>query len=172
MARVFRIELELAASTVMGFTLLLPLLLNCSQAFAQISPEDYLAPHNAARANVNVEPMIWEDNVAAYASEYANKRSWDCNLVHSTGGPYGENLAKNDYADLSVGDAVNMWVSEMSNYDYESNSCQGGQCLHYTQVVWADSVRLGCASVACVAGGTFVICSYDPQGNWVGQRPY
>ncbi|MCL7025766.1 hypothetical protein MKW94_001357 [Papaver nudicaule] len=91
-------------------------------------------------------------------------------MIHS-GGPYGENLAMST-GDLSAADAVKMWVDEISNYDYYSNSCQGGECLHYTQVVWRNSVRLGCASVPCSAGGTFVICSYDPPGNYIGQRPF
>ncbi|KAI3958832.1 hypothetical protein MKX01_023508 [Papaver californicum] len=147
---------------------LVALLIHVSHA--QISPEDYLSPHNAARAEVNVEPLVWDDNVAAYASDYANQRTGDCALVHSTGS-YGENIAMSS-GDLAVKDAVNMWVSEMSNFDHESNSCRGGQCLHYTQVVWANTVRLGCASVSCSAGGTFVVCSYDPPGNYVGQLPY
>ncbi|KAI3958836.1 hypothetical protein MKX01_023512 [Papaver californicum] len=150
-------------------SLTLALLVHFSQA--QISPEDYLAPHNLARAAVNVTPLGWDDIVASYATDYAKQRADDCKLVHSTGGPYGENLAMST-GDLAAGDAVNLWVDEKSNYDVESNSCQGGECLHYTQVVWRNTYRLGCASVNCTTGGTFVICSYDPPGNWIGQRPY
>ncbi|XP_026396496.1 basic form of pathogenesis-related protein 1-like [Papaver somniferum] len=149
--------------------LTLALLIHFSRA--QISPEDYLAPHNLARAEVNVTPLGWDNIVASYATDYAKQRADDCKLVHSAGGPYGENLATST-GDLAAGDAVNLWVEEKSNYDMESNSCQGGECLHYTQVVWRNTVRLGCASVNCTTGGTFVICSYDPPGNWVGQRPY
>ncbi|CAI0421922.1 unnamed protein product, partial [Linum tenue] len=39
-------------------------------------------------------------------------------------------------------------------------------------VVWRNSVRLGCARVQCANGWWFVTCSYDPPGNYVGQRPY
>ncbi|KAF5731874.1 pathogenesis-related protein 1-like [Tripterygium wilfordii] len=70
-----------------------------------------------------------------------------------------------------VTDVVNLWVAEKANYDYESNSCNG-VCGHYTQVVWRKSVRLGCARVGCDNGGTFVICSYDPPGNYNGELPY
>lgn len=52
------------------------------------------------------------------------------------------------------------------------SSCLGDECLHYTQVVWRDSVYLGCAKVNCYNGGSFVICSYDPPGNYEGDRPY
>ncbi|OVA08790.1 Allergen V5/Tpx-1-related [Macleaya cordata] len=137
---------------------------------AQNSSQDFLASHNAARAEVGVSPMTWEDTVAAYSRDYANQRAGDCNLIHS-GGPYGENLAVSS-GELRAVDAVNLWVSEKDFYNYESNSCQGGVCGHYTQVVWRNSIRLGCASVTCSTGGTFVICNYDPPGNYVGQRPY
>ena len=139
---------------------------------AQNSQQDYVDAHNAARAQVGVGPIAWDDTVAAYAQNYANQRINDCNLVHS-GGRYGENLAEGS-GDLTGRDAVNLWVSEKQYYDYNSNTCaQGQQCGHYTQVVWSNSVRLGCARVQCTNNGWwFVICSYDPPGNYVGQRPY
>ncbi|OVA05748.1 Allergen V5/Tpx-1-related [Macleaya cordata] len=149
-------------------SLTLALLMHVSQA--QNSPQDFLAPHNAARANVSVGPMTWDTTVAAYARDYANRRVGDCNLTPS-GGRYGENLAWSS-ADLPAGEAVKLWASQKEFYDYGSNSCKGGECRSYTQVVWRNSVRLGCASVTCRTGGTFVICSYDPPGNVVGRRPY
>ncbi|XP_028797672.1 pathogenesis-related protein 1-like [Neltuma alba] len=139
-------------------------------ALAGSSPQDWLDAHNKARAEVGVPPITWDDKVAAYARSYANKRVGDCALEHS-GGPYGENLAEN-FGDMDGTDAVNFWVSEKPNYEYESNKCVNDECGHYTQVVWQDSVRLGCAKAKCNNGWMFVICSYDPPGNIEGQRPY
>ena len=139
---------------------------------AQNSPQDYLNAHNAARAQVGVGPLSWDNTLAGYAQTYANQRIGDCNLQHS-GGPYGENIAKSTGPAFTGTEAVNLWVAEKSNYDYNSNSCTGGQqCLHYTQVVWSRSLRLGCARVQCNNGGTFITCNYDPRGNYIGQRPY
>ncbi|KAJ3700413.1 hypothetical protein LUZ61_004118 [Rhynchospora tenuis] len=97
----------------------------------------------------------------------------DCALIHS-GGPYGENLAWSSGKDYSTTDAVKSWVNEKDNYDYSTNTCvEGQQCGHYTQVVWRKSVKLGCAKVACDNdAGTFIICNYDPPGNYAGERPY
>ncbi|XP_062082713.1 pathogenesis-related protein 1C-like [Humulus lupulus] len=141
-------------------------------AIAQNSNQDYLNAHNSARAEVGVGPLSWDDSVASYAQQYANQRMDDCNLVHS-GGPYGENIAWSS-ANLSGVDAVKMWVGEKDNYDYNSNTCAAGQvCGHYTQVVWQNSVRVGCAKVQCNNGkGTFIGCNYDPPGNVNGRRPY
>ncbi|KAM7470528.1 hypothetical protein LguiA_008711 [Lonicera macranthoides] len=140
-------------------------------SLAQNSPQDYLDAHNSARAAVGVGPLVWDNTVAAYAQNYANQRIGDCNLVHS-GGPYGENLAKGS-GDFTGTAAVGLWVGERGDYDYNSNSCiNGRECLHYTQVVWRNSVRLGCARVRCNDGWWFITCNYDPPGNYVGQRPY
>ena len=74
---------------------------------------------------------------------------------------------------LNAAEAVKMWVDEEIDYDYNSNTCAPGkECRHYTQVVWRDSVRLGCARVVCNTGGTFITCNYDPPGNFLGQKPY
>ncbi|KAJ4716072.1 Pathogenesis-related protein 1 [Melia azedarach] len=137
---------------------------------AQDSRQDYVNAHNAARQQVGVGPVTWDDTVAAYALEYAKSRVGDCNLVHS-GGRYGENIAKSD-GDLSGTQAVDLWVSEKPNYDHKSNSCTRQECRHYTQVVWSKSVRIGCAKVRCNNGGTFIGCNYDPPGNYAGQKPY
>ncbi|XP_076882205.1 pathogenesis-related leaf protein 4-like [Bidens hawaiensis] len=146
---------------------------------AQNSPGDYLNAHNAARAQVGVGNMVWSSTLAAYAQNYANLRARDCNLIHS-GGPYGENLAKGGGVFQSAPGvftgttAVNLWVGEKANYDHNSNTCaSGADCGHYTQVVWRNSNQLGCARVQCANnGGWFIICSYNPRGNYVGQSPY
>ncbi|KAI9120517.1 hypothetical protein K1719_007550 [Acacia pycnantha] len=139
-------------------------------ALAGSSPQDWLDAHNKARSEVGVPLMTWDDKVAAYARRYANSRVGDCAMEHS-GGPYGENLAEN-YGDMDGTDAVNFWVSEKSNYDYGSNKCVKDECGHYTQVVWHDSIHLGCAKAKCKNGWMFVICSYDPPGNIEGQQPF
>ncbi|KAK9166086.1 hypothetical protein Scep_001277 [Stephania cephalantha] len=128
------------------------------------SPQDYLDPHNAARAQVGVGALVWDDTVAATALNYAYQRAGDCSLVHSGNPNYGENLAMST-GSLSPAEAVKLWTDEQQYYDYNSNTCIGGVCGHYTQVVWANSLRLGCASVTCNSGGTFVICNYYPPGN-------
>ncbi|KAF3439356.1 hypothetical protein FNV43_RR19266 [Rhamnella rubrinervis] len=143
-----------------------------ARSFNQNSHQDFIDAHNVARAEIGVAPISWNYTVAAYAKKYANERRKDCKLEHS-GGPYGENLAIG-YGFMSGEDAVKLWVSEKSSYNYATNTCADdeSQCLHYTQVIWRDSVHLGCARVKCDNGWMFVICSYNPPGNFLGQLPY
>ncbi|XP_022952868.1 pathogenesis-related protein 1-like [Cucurbita moschata] len=141
-------------------------------SLAQDSPQDFVNAHNAARAQVGVGPVQWDERVASFARQYANQRINDCRLVHS-GGPYGENIAWGS-PDLSGTNAVRMWVDEKQFYNPSANTCAAGRvCGHYTQVVWRNSVRIGCAKVRCTNNrGTFIICNYDPRGNIIGQRPF
>ncbi|KAL1289404.1 hypothetical protein AAHE18_20G056300 [Arachis hypogaea] len=142
-------------------------------AYAQDSPQDYLDAHNAARSEAGVADLVWDDDVAAFAENYATERQGDCEMIHSGGGDegYGENIAWSS-GDLAGSEAVGMWVDEKDKYEYDSNSCVGGECRHYTQVVWSNTIRLGCAKVNCDNGGTFITCNYHPPGNYVHQRPY
>ncbi|CAN0920977.1 Basic form of pathogenesis-related protein 1 [Linum grandiflorum] len=164
----------LAISLVAGHCLLLiinPLPITAASTISLSSPRDYVEAHNAVRAAVGVGPVTWNATVAAYAQAYAESRvHGNCELQHS-GGPYGENIAEG-YGDLEGTDAVKMWASEKRNYDYGSNSCVGESCLHYTQIVWRESVRVGCGRAKCDNGWVFVTCNYDPFGNIQGQRPY
>ncbi|KAJ4716073.1 Pathogenesis-related protein 1 [Melia azedarach] len=156
---------SLSLFCLMGLALLLP-------SHAQDSPQDFLNAHNAARHQVGVGPVTWDERLAAYARNYANQHIGDCDLIHSPNCPYGENLAWSS-GDLSGTNAVNGWVDEMADYNYNFNTCSPGKaCGHYTQVVWRNSVRVGCAKVRCKTGGTFIGCNYDPPGNYNGQKPY
>ncbi|CAA0812387.1 CAP (Cysteine-rich secretory proteins- Antigen 5-and Pathogenesis-related 1 protein) superfamily protein [Striga hermonthica] len=143
-----------------------------SRGSGSSSEQEFLDAHNTVRSGLHLGSLTWDHKLASYASDYAAKRvTAGCGLVHS-GGPYGENLAEG--TDLTASGAVQMWVDEKQYYNHDTNTCADGQvCGHYTQVVWKDTNRVGCAMDKCSDGSSiFVICSYDPRGNYVGQSPY
>lgn len=135
--------------------------------------------HNQVRRNVSpaaatpIPDLVWDPAIAAVAQAYAE----GCVFEHS-GGDYGENLFANYGSNASPADVVNSWASEVEDYDYDNNSCSG-VCGHYTQVVWADSRKLGCGVATCNENSPFGenpwfnwVCNYDPPGNFVGEKPY
>ncbi|EFJ04297.1 hypothetical protein SELMODRAFT_138925 [Selaginella moellendorffii] len=140
---------------------------------------DLVDAHNAARSAVNVSGLVWNDTVAAFASSWAAtlRDQNNCALIHS-GGRYGENLWKwwgsPGLPAPPATDAVAAWVNERVDYNYASNTCAAGKvCGHYTQVVWKNSVRVGCAYVQCNGMNAYLVsCNYDPPGNYIGQKPY
>lgn len=132
----------------------------------------FVSQQNVARASMGLPPLVWDERVASYARWYAQSRRGDCALVHSSG-PYGENLFWGSGTGWAPAQAVRAWLSERPRYNYWSNSCYGGMCGHYTQIMWRNTRRVGCAMVTCYNGrGTFITCNYDPPGNYVGVRPY
>ncbi|RIA04149.1 hypothetical protein BRARA_K01652 [Brassica rapa] len=128
--------------------------------------QQFLRPHNALRAKLHLPPLKWSNSLARYATRWARTRRGDCDLIHS-GGPYGENLFWGSGKGWTPKDAVRKF------YDRRTYRCKAnGDCLHYTQLVWKKSLRIGCATVLCKSGDTFIICNYDPPGNVVGQPPF
>ncbi|WP_327348641.1 pathogenesis-related family 1 protein [Streptomyces europaeiscabiei] len=132
----------------------------------------FLTIVNRARADVGVPPLVWDGSVAAHARHWARTRVADCELIHSNS-RYGENLARGSDPRYSLSDAARLWLDEKSDYDRSSNSCANDrECLHYTQLVWRTSTRVGAARARCGDGWTYVVANFDPPGNWPGRRPY
>lgn len=145
------------------------------------------AAHNAVRANASptpnppLAPYCWSAAVATTAQAWADGCRFKHNPdVQSLG--YGENIyAAGGSSPSGQGlAAVALWAAEAANYNYANNSCSG-TCLHYTQIVWRTTEAIGCGVKNCTTnspfGGsfpnwTFVVCNYDPPGNYPGYRPY
>lgn len=158
--------LKVTILLLFSFTILFPL------SLSQNTPQDYVAAHNKVRTPIGLKPLTWNTTLVQYAQNYANQRSVDCELIHSDG-PYGENLAEASW-DLTAAEAVQMWADEKPFYNYLLDSCVPGEmCGHYTQIVWRDTATVGCAKVICTNNKwSFVICNYDPPGNYIGERPF
>src|SRR5262245_15767599 len=150
----------------------------------------FVAAHNAARSgplnpapSPALPPVSWDAILADSVYNYAlrctgsngllnhnDNRSTDYQALGGSG-YVGENIFGSSGRTVTPDDAVTLWMSEASSYNYASNTGSAG---HYTQVVWRDSVRIGCAIVDCSAltYHNTVICDYAPGGNINGQRPY
>lgn len=134
--------------------------------------QQFLFAHNKVRLHFNEPLLKWDKKLARYARRWASKRLKDCKMIHSYG-PYGENLFWGKRDHWTPAQAVQSWIREHKYYDSETNECAFGQmCGHYTQVVWRDTSRLGCTRKKCQDGGLFVICVYDPPGNYVNESPF
>lgn len=138
--------------------------------------------HNETRALVGVAPLDWDTELAKVAQAWAEKcqdNEAPSGLIdHNSGrsddypGYVGENIYGSSGMATPAG-ALQSWTAEAASYDYDSNTCSG-TCGHYTQVVWAASVRLGCGLASCpgLRFGNAIVCDYSPGGNIGSQRPY
>jgi pathogenesis-related protein 1 len=138
------------------------------------------AAHNQVRAAHGVAPLDWDPALAAIAQGWANQcidtdgnGLIDHNANRSDTYPtyVGENVYGSS-GGASGTDAVALWVSEEADYDYANNTCSG-VCGHYTQVVWAATLHVGCGISSCpnLTYGSTIVCDYGPGGN-DGGRPY
>ena len=160
--------------------------LNMQQRFAGM-----LNVHNRARSRHNLPPLKWSKRLANYSLEWANHlgRGNQCQMYHRGGKPpYGENLyissaevwrddrgreVDRKISPVTITEVVNSWASEERFYNYRQNRCQPGQqCGHYTQIVWKDTTEVGCAMKVCPDKSQTWVCSYNPPGNYIGERPY
>ncbi|TGZ72585.1 hypothetical protein CRM22_002006 [Opisthorchis felineus] len=114
-------------------------------------------------------------------SRNAQRLASECRVGHDSGSEratptfplVGQNWAGTD----NYTDAVRLWFEEYRFYDYRENTCEPGKlCGHYTQLVWAETRKIGCGVQNCPAStfpyGYSVVCNYGPAGNFLGQRPY
>jgi len=149
-----------------------------------------LEAHNAVRETLGIEKLVWSNEIARYAQEWADylAQKNKCGMQHrsQTGKdikPYGENIYQAsgiqwsdgniDVQQINAADVVNSWVSESTSYDHSSNTCTPGKsCGHYTQVVWRKSKKLGCGMAFCADKSQVWVCNYTPPGNIAGQKPY
>lgn len=102
---------------------------------------------------------------------YAQKRAYELTktdvLAHPANSPYGENLASSSLKESTCSDLIEMWYDEESSYNWQNPSFSTATG-HFSQVVWRDSVRIGCARDFSNRG-VYLVCNYDPPGNVMGQ---
>ncbi|KAM9856051.1 uncharacterized protein ACBR49_002176 [Aulostomus maculatus] len=137
--------------------------------------------HNHYRGQVSPSasamlPLKWDTNLKLLAESYAAKCIWNHN-------PELEDTGENLFAGtgpLDLREALEKWFLEHLDYDFHNNSCdEDKMCGHYTQMVWADTHRVGCAFHLCNSMEgldwervSFLVCNYYPAGNYEGERPY
>ena len=135
-----------------------------------------LAAQNEVRQKFNVPPLIWDDDLAATAQEWANKiaASGVRPPAHLTNSKFGQNLFWGTADQWLPKDVLEVWEAESKNYDRATNTCAPRKsCVHFTQVVWSTTTKVGCGKAKSADGQTdFFVCYYTPAGNYVGQSPF
>lgn len=111
---------------------------------------EMLAVHNRLRCQHGAPPLVWSDEVAAYAQAWAEGdgpvSGQHSDAFNSPIGPLGENMASGDFRDYA--EVVEMWYSEVQWYDFENPGTKptvaGKPVGHFTAMIWSDAKVLGC----------------------------
>ncbi|CAJ1968416.1 unnamed protein product [Sphenostylis stenocarpa] len=136
--------------------------------------EEFLHAHNWVRNQYQLPAFEWDEKLASYSRSYLMERYEDCLLVHSNS-MYGENIFWGKMRYWTPSDATYYWYQEKQWYDFKTLTCAPPPkaCGHFTQVVWRDSHRIGCALQNCQdpSMGMLIACEYDPAGNYENENP-
>lgn len=132
--------------------------------------------HNAYRRDVsptatNMRTMSWDDEVAMIAQKWTE----NCQFAHDDGysryipGRFsvGQNLA---FGHASWTAAITAWHDEVSDFTLGGSNTFSA-VGHYTQMVWAETSKIGCGFAIC-SGTRFYACNYSPAGNFDYNNPY
>ncbi|XP_057597243.1 glioma pathogenesis-related protein 1 isoform X1 [Hippopotamus amphibius kiboko] len=141
--------------------------------------------HNKFRSGVTPTAsdmlyMTWDPVLARIAKAWARNCQFAHNVrlkpphkLHPNFTSLGENLWTGSLSIFSVSSAITDWYEEVQYYNFKTRKCDK-VCGHYTQVVWADSYKVGCAVQFCprvsgfesLGSGAHFICNYAPAGNY------
>ena len=146
---------------------------------AQLSATDQntiMSIHNKERSAVGSPPLTWSNNLATQSQDYANQLSamgLVCNAQRCDPTPHGasnENLAGGSPG-TSITTHVEGWAKEKSIYNGQPISSGDNPAGHYTAMVWQNTQEIGCG-FASSGQMDFLVCRYNPPGNFNGEMPY
>ncbi|XP_033218310.1 venom allergen 3-like [Belonocnema kinseyi] len=136
-------------------------------------------PQPAAKSMPN---LTWDDELSTIAQRSANTCKFEhdkCRDVERF--QVGQNIAysgsteENYSPDITT--LVQMWYDEVKLFNGQdvTNFSFNPGVGHYTQLVWAKSLYLGCGAVKYNEEGfnkVYLVCNYGPAGNVIGEPMY
>jgi hypothetical protein len=157
-------------------------LLGGAAGFRDNADARWLAAHNRERATAGLPPMAWDTALARDALGWARHLAATGQFEHSSDDPdddpdaQGENLWGGTRGHYSPEAMINLWIVEKVNYravaiPYSSKTGNFEDVGHYTQLMWRNTHRVGCA-MATGAEFDVLVCRYRQAGNIEGERPF
>jgi len=139
-----------------------------------------LAGHGAARAEVGLPPLVWDDALAAAAMAYAQTLARTRQFRHAEqprgAAAQGENLFTGTRGAYSYREMIDLWIAEKKDFINRptpnfSRTGRFGDVGHYSQIVWRGTRSVGCA-LASNDRDDYLVCRYSPAGNVWGQAAF
>jgi Cysteine-rich secretory protein family len=138
-----------------------------------------LEAHNRERVRLRQTPLAWSDKLAADARNWAGHLARTDSFEHAPDTPGGEDQGENLWMGTakaySAEDMVGAWIAERTLFKSGpfpniSKSGNWADVGHYSQLIWYNTKRVGCAVVSNRAND-YLVCRYSPPGNWQGESP-
>ncbi|KAK6741458.1 hypothetical protein RB195_009364 [Necator americanus] len=98
-----------------------------------------------------------------------------CVMKHSHYPGVGENLfgiTGEHTQEETANTATKPWADEIAKYGISALNEYRDEIGHATQVLWAETLTVGCGIKKCSNGWTMAVCQYYPPGNGIGSPMY
>ena len=146
-------------------------------ALADERERTWLDAHNAERSDFGVAPLTWSDKLARDAQQWARHLARQGTMRHSSSSErdgQGENLWMGSAGYFRPEEMIEHLASERQffragRFPEVSRTGNWADVGHYTQIVWAETREVGCAT-ARGERFDYLVCRYSPAGNVIGQR--
>jgi len=138
---------------------------------------EVLAAQNKYRAELGEPALVWSDKLAQNAQTWAEHLANEVHaMVHSGAIDAGENIATWPAGHASLTRLVRIWGAEKRyfiNASFPDVSSTGSwqTVSHYSQLVWRKTTGVGCG-FATGGGQDYLVCQYNPMGNFRGEKPF
>ncbi|XP_031560007.1 titin-like isoform X3 [Actinia tenebrosa] len=129
---------------------------------------DCIRQHNIYRHRHRACRLLWSEDLAAAAAQWADHLAATKTLDHSPQKECGENLACAKGYDLRGDKVADMWYEEISDYNFEIPAFNA-KCGHFTQMIWRGTKEFGVAKTIADDGSQYVVARYNPPGNILGE---
>ncbi len=110
-------------------------------------------------------PLVYSAVISEFSQSWADYMASNKLFKHSTDSMYGENLAMTSRigTDAFI-QSIDMFYNEVLLYDY-NNPVFNSETGHFTQLVWAETTKIGLGISSSSNGYTYICTNYDPPGN-------
>jgi uncharacterized protein YkwD len=166
-----------AAATLM---LAAPLLAGATGRVTNLD-ERLLAAQNRERSDLGLAPLAWDPALAQDAARWAAALAKAGAIEHEeevgdADTAEGENLWQGTRGAYSAEAMVGLWLAEKKDFRQGpipavSRTGRFEDVGHYTQIVWRDTDRVGCA-LAQGSRDEMLVCRYRTAGNVEGERAF
>ena len=164
------------------FALVLGAVVAMAQAVtaAQLSERqknELLKAQNRYRAALGETALAWSDGLAGNAQKWAEHLAGEVHAVRHSGAlATGENIATWPAGHATLTRLVQLWGAEQryfvdAVFPDVSRTGDWKAVAHYSQLVWRKTTQVGCG-FATGGGQDYLVCQYNPMGNFEGEKAF
>lgn len=135
--------------------------------------QDVVKLHNDKRALHRTPPLTLSNRLNKYSQQLADHLAKERIYWHTPEDTYGVSVYHTnwhaDFEPMTATDAVENWYLEGLLFNRHNYFEYLALTMHYTQLLWKDSVMIGVGASKSSEDNWYVVCTYVPPGNVISK---